>query len=312
MESFDTWYQSTLKGPITVLESERKLLARRVGIAWGVIGLSALAILDAVRRSPLTEYMDGGDVIQWLVISTMAVGAGGAGVQKWLTGDYRHRFKSKVLPPVLTTLSDRLRHHPEEGVPERVFAAADFFPGRAIAGFEGEDLIAGEVDGHAMAMCEVQVTWQVALSKSDKTTSGWFFEAPSARVASSRVLLVSRDYRMVKAFWAKKEDREIDFATDAAFSGAFRVYARDEAAARAFLTPETRDMLVALKGQVEAPLLVSFNGDKLYGLLPSSEAFLEPTLFTSLTDAGTLKRHLAVIRMAVEAVRTLGHRRARA
>ena len=298
------FYYEELYPELEKLEKERLAVRKRLFFSFAVIGVAALFFLKATYEMP-----HGGDIAFWIVAAAM--GTGGF-VYRWLTDDYRRRFKANIFRRLITRIDPTLLYNPAGMVPRTLFQLSGLF-GDDIDYYDGNDLIRGTIGDTPLEFSDLKVEKETRDSKGRRHRvtifAGTFIVTEFHKNFQHTVKVypdVAEKYLGVVGGWLQgMTSGKLVRMDSPAFEKEFKVVADDAVEAHYLLTPNIMEKLVQLRKKADAPVYLSFRLDKLFIAIANGGDWFEPTLFKSLLGVDIFKSYIENLNLVLGIVEDL-------
>lgn len=202
-------------------------------------------------------------------------------------------YKEQVISRVVGLLVENGKYQPDHGISEQVFTASELYstPDR----YHSEDLISGKIGQTPFSFSEVHAeerqTHTDSKGRSHTTWvtlfKGFMFVADFNKDFSARTVVARDTLFHFGSNRVKLENVE--------FEKRFDVYSSDQVEARYILSPSMMERLVALDKKFGDNVVASFYHSSVIIGISNSHNHFEASLWTPITDAGTLQREFNII-----------------
>ena len=285
---FDAFYVKHLIPAISLLEVERKKVARRIWLWLLLIVPSGTALTWHLFETAANEF----------VVVTVFAGSviGVIWVLTVLRVRYDRNFNSGIVKPIICFFDPSLDYTPDGCVAKTLFDQARFYEGAPPERYSGEDLVEGMLGKTRMCFSEItaqRVTLVKSKSGSDTervTTlfKGVFFSADFNKFFSGATFVFPD--RAEKLFGSigqmlqswHTEHGQIVKLEDPEFERAFVVYSNNQIEARYILTPALMQRLLDFRRRSKRKPQFSFVGSNLNIGLNRGGKLFESRLFRTL------------------------------
>ena len=301
------FYYDTLYGDLKELEEERQKIARKLITLFVILGLVAAAIMLAI-------YRESGGMHDGMIFVAFAGVAIGAFAMKFMTKDYTHDFKFRIIRPMIHAIEDDLVYRPNDRLSETLFERSGIFRQR-IDRYNGNDLVTGTIEGTDLRFSDVHAEYRTKDSKGRTSWhtifQGLFIMAEFNKHFKGRtVILPDRAEKLFGSLvgsWlqSKNFSREaLVKMDDPAFEKAFVVYGTDQIEARYILTHAMMKRLLDFKKRSKEEIFVSFVGSHIHVAVSGGDRF-EPAVFKSLLSYEQAMAYIATLKLAIGIVEEL-------
>jgi hypothetical protein len=216
--------------------------------------------------------------------------------------NYRAHFKKDVVASLVRAVQPGARYFPDRHLKREVYDQSRLFR-MQLDKFRGDDLLQGSVGDTPFECSELDASYTTGSGKNSTTHrvfTGLFFRIDFDRDCAGHTVVKS-----VEAKGADRAGMEAVELGDAAFEEAFTAWSTQPDAARALLTPELRERLVALDNRVAASLHFAFAGRTVYAAADYGKQLFEPGIVSALKES-ELRALAAPFALADDLVRALG------
>lgn len=287
LSRLDAFYDVTLKPKLDAVDERRR------EVRWLII--KALMIL-----LPPIAVLIAGDLLDGILPFSSVIAMVGAGV--WLVAgfvfvivkyflpgvtayaNYRSRFKQDVVAEIFKVVCPSAVYDSAQGITNAVFDAPGLFNTRGA--FDSDDRVRGHIGRTPFEASEVGRAYSTGTGRHSRSYTvfrGLFFHLDSNQHVNGVTLVEPRQAQSHQI--GKREGlRTISFV-DTAFEDEFKVYASDEAQARALLTPAMTEHLLTLRRHAGQPVFLAFKGRRLYVAVHYDRKLFEPGIAVSTSKS---------------------------
>jgi Protein of unknown function (DUF3137) len=201
--------------------------------------------------------------------------------------NYRSRFKQEVVAEIFKVVCPSAVYDSVHGVTAAVFDAPGLFNTRGA--FESDDRVRGRIGRTPFEASEVGRAYSTGSGRHSRSYTvfrGLFFHLESNQHVNGVTLV--EPSRAESHQIGKREGLSVVSFPDTAFADEFKVYASDEAQARALLTPAMREHLVTLRGHAGQPVFLAFKDRRVYVGVHYGRKLFEPGVAVS-TSKGAVR-----------------------
>ncbi len=284
------------------------VLARERRAAWAMLAALWLGLLlpAGLLGSFLIRLGGGGGYL-------LAALAGAASVAAWLSPavlyPFKHRFKRKILKPLLEDAFEAVTYAPLGSVSALDLEASLLFKSVPAEEVTGEDLVRGQRDGVRVRFSEIraggglkQKSWlgRTRITYEAPAFHGLLFVADFNKPSPGIVVAYPERWLLAHPLIELERVR----LEDPRFERHFKVFASDRVFAFYALSPVFMEALAAF-AEIAGPLAFSVVYGKLYLALPGSRNRLEPPLFGSLFSPGLYQGFLQEVELFLRLVEAL-------
>lgn len=301
------FYYKTLYPKLQKLEEERIKIRFRLILAIVAIALITLFVIIALARKNIF------DVNFFVVFGMVSFGIFTA-LMKYLSKDYRKRFKNEIFKPLIHAIDPKLKYLEENHVSQMNFQASTLFatPDR----LSGNDHISGVIDGVSIEFSDIHAEKK---NKDSKNNSSWstifqglyiITDFPKSFQGKTLVLpdKAQKTFGNLIGGWLQSKNftqEQLIKMDDIAFEREFVVYATDQIEARYILSHSLMQKIVILKQKAKHDVYLSFINNHLYIAIDFNKDLFEPTFFSSLLDYKVAMEYIQVLSMTVGLVEEL-------
>jgi len=295
-QSFGSFYDTTLKSKLSVLENERKAVVDKFKLYGGIaIALGILLLFFKAGIFPL--IIAGGGIFYFYQQQSKLFGA---------------KYKHEVIRLLVT--SQGLNYDPDRRIDRADYDRSKLFV-KKINRYYGDDFVSGIVGKTTIRFSEL-FTQLESGSQDDKTLDtifrGIFFIADFNKkfIGETFVLpdvsekLFGSIGSMIQGLnFARPELVKLE---DPEFEKNFAVYSTDQVEARYILSTSLMQRILEFKKDAASTISLSFIDSHVYIAIPINKNLFEaPSFFKSIDNYRQLATYHGYITMCVEIVETL-------
>ncbi|NME72243.1 DUF3137 domain-containing protein [Flammeovirga aprica] len=202
------------------------------------------------------------------------------------SGDFRKKYKEKIVKPIVTMIDDTWIYKPEEKITQKQYISSLLYEDR-IDFYTGNDLIEGVIEQTDFKCSELVTQYEVKNTSKNKnwhtTFRGLFFHADFNKYFTAATFVRTRrnGIKVDKSF-------KVVELEDATFSKIFEVRSIDQVEARYILTPSIMEAIVKLYQYYQQPIDISFVGNRVYCAVSFSHSLFEPSSFIPVYDVDVI------------------------
>jgi hypothetical protein len=290
LSRIDTFYDVTLKPKLDAVDDRRR------EVRWLIIK-SLMIVL------PPIAVLIAGDLLDGVLPFSSVIAMVAAGL--WLVAgfvfvivryflpavtayaNYRSRFKQDVVAEIFKVVCPSALYDSVQGVTAAVFDAPGLFNTRGA--FDSDDRVRGRIGRTPFEASEVGRAYSTGTGRHSRSYTvfrGLFFHLDSNQSVNGVTLVEPR--RAQSHQIGEREGLSAVSFDDTAFEDEFKVYASDEAQARALLTPAMTEHLVRLRGHAGEPVFLAFKDRRVYVAVHYGRKLFEPGVAVS-TSKGAVR-----------------------
>ena len=305
-EDFYAFFQSTLMPIVDALEEERKQLVKKIYTA------ATIAIIFIIIYSIITSFLSS-------LIYAAIGGAIGYFIwyqPKWQ--EFRSRFKTEVIGPILKFCNENLEYNHTEGISRAEFLKSSIFDTGGDR-FLSEDLVTGKIGSTTIRFSEVH-TQQKHEIKANKGTSGlkrWttlfkgvVFIADFNKHFNGRTVVLTdqaeKKLGSIGSFFQKMNSSRDPLVKmeNIEFEKAFVVYSSDSTEAHYILTPSLMERILSLRLRFSG-LQLAFYNSIVFISIPFKENLFEAKPFETLSGHSAIEKYYSQLKMFIGIVEEL-------
>lgn len=305
---FKTFFDTTLRQEILLLEEERKKVARKVWwINFGGIAAILLSLVLFLVIFILALMLAIGVVFGWVFLYKRAI------------KDFKSQFKEVVIRKVVGFLGPNLSYQPEARLDHGTYMASGIFP-RSPDRYHGDDYVDGTLDKTALRFSELHTEYKTESRDSKGNTRthwhtifrGLFFVADFNKTFQGKTLVLpDAAERMFgkllgQMFQSWNKGRgELIKLEDPDFEKKFVVYGTDQIEARYILSMSLVKRILDFTTRCARSVHLSFFDNKVAVAVSYDRALFEPQIFSTLLDFGLIKSYYDDMSLAIGIVEEL-------
>lgn len=307
---FAHFYGTGLRRELNELETLRKVVLGKVKILIAVLA-GVFALVAAIGIS-----FDGAR--QATVVAGFICAAAGSFVYRYLTSDYVHQYKLRVVKKIVGFLDPSLEYRARAHISAVRFNSSRIFS-RYPDRMRGDDMVEGTIGETQIAFSEVHAQYKTETSDGDggrrrryhTIFKGLFFVADfNKKFYGKTVVLPDTAEKLfggVGSFFQKVSRPGDEFIKmdDPEFEKHFVVYADDQIEARYVLSTSLMRRILDFKTKTGKRIYVSFVGSEVFVAIPYKKDLFEPKVFTTITGFGDVKRFFDDLQLALGIVEDL-------
>ncbi|MDY0116090.1 MAG: DUF3137 domain-containing protein [Sulfurimonadaceae bacterium] len=301
------FYYKTLYPKLQKLEVEREKIRFRLILAIVFIAFIALFIFIALMRQNIISF-------DFFVIFGIFSFAIITFLIKYLSKDYKKRFKDEIFQPLIHAIDPNLKYLEENHLSQSKFEASSLFstPDR----LSGNDHISGIIDGITIEFSDILAEKKQKNSKGKDNWStlfqGLYIITDFPKNFHGKTLVLpdkaQKTFGNLIGGWLQSNNfskEQLVKMDDIIFEKEFVVYATDQIEARYILSHTLMQKIVTLKQRAKHDVYLSFKNNHLYIAIAYGKDLFEPTLFSSLLDYKVAMEYIQVLHMTVGLVEEL-------
>ncbi|WP_458700518.1 DUF3137 domain-containing protein [Sulfurospirillum sp. 1307] len=232
---------------------------------------------------------------------------------KYKVAGFSSLYKDFVIERLVSFVDSSLRYNKNGLIPKYEYISSNLFTDK-IDRFNGDDLVAGKIDGVDIRFCELHHQVKVKTQKGQthyKTIfQGLFFTANfNKNFKGKTIILPDRSEKIFgnisHIFQSISTKGELVKLDNPEFEREFVVYSSDQIEARYILSHSLMQSILDLKKLIGKNLHISFINSKIYIAIDFNKQLFEPKVYKKLTDFSEIKFYFQVISIAVEIVKIL-------
>lgn len=288
------FYYENLFPALEELENERKSLRRRTAIT---------AFAYTIIMAMLTNTLD--DANGFIIFVYFALGTV---IYKFMIRDYTHKFKMKIIKPLVHAIDNSLLYSSKTHISEYLFNRSDLFsePDR----ISGNDYVKGKVDGINIQFSDIHAEKRKRSSKGKSRWStifqGLFIIADFNKSFDGQTVVLpdsaQSSFGDLIGNWLQSKNMardELVKMDDPEFEKEFVVYSTNQIEARYILSHSLMKKLLIFKHKSKHPLHVSFTGNHIHMALDYDKDLFEPSVFRSLLDYKVAMEYVRTLHLAI-------------
>lgn len=283
----DAFYDVTLKPKLDAVDSRRR------EVRWLIIK-SLMIVLPPIAVLVAGDLLDGvlpfSSVIAmvaagvWLVAGFVFVIARYFLPAVTAYANYRSRFKQDVVAEIFKVVCPSAVYDPVQGITAAVFDAPGLFNTRGA--FDSDDRVRGRIGRTPFEASEVGRAYSTGTGRHSRSYTvfrGLFFHLDSNQSVNG-VTLVEPRRAKAHQIGVREGLSAVSFV-DSAFDDEFKVYASNQAQARALLTTAMTEHLLALRQHAGQPVFLAFKDRRVYVAVHYDRKLFEPGVAVSTSKS---------------------------
>jgi type IV secretory pathway VirB2 component (pilin) len=307
---FAHFYATGLRSELNDLETLRKIVLGKVKVLIAVVigifvGIAAIGLsFDGARQA--------------MVVAGFILTAGGSFVYRFLTSDYVHQYKLRVVKKIVAFIDPSLTYWPRRHISAVRFNSSRIF-NRYPDRMRGDDMVEGKVGGTELAFSEVHAEYKTETSDGSggrrrryhTIFRGIFFIADfNKKFYGKTVVLPDTAEKLfggMGSFLQKIGRPKDEFIKmdDPEFEKLFVVYADDQIEARYVLSPSLMKRIVDFSQKTGKRVYLSFVGSEVFVAIPYKQSLFEPRVFGKITGFKDVRRFFDDLQLALGIVEDL-------
>jgi hypothetical protein len=301
--AFRSFFDTELRPTLVEIEKRRLKIMQRLIIMFGVVLITALAVLGLVAPARST-----GGLIACLIAGGLLCALGW-----WLiVGDYVKVFKQQIIAKIVRYCSEDLDYYPERRITETQFKSSQIF-NHHIDRYRGEDLVKGTIEKTAVQFSEVHAEYKTETtdSKGNRQThwhtifKGLFFIGDFNKHFKGRTAVLPDTAEKLFGFLGQKlqamnfgRDQLVKME-DPEFEKEFVVYGTDQIEARYILSTALMRRILDFKNKTGTKIYLSFVASNVHVAIPSNRNMFEPRIFQTVLDFKLAQEYLNDLEFAM-------------
>jgi hypothetical protein len=310
LSAFAHFYATDLVKDLKQLEIMRKAVLHRViilgAVMVGIVGV-AVAIDFAYRLTG------------WIIFIAIALcGSTGPFLYKFLTSDYVHAFKVRVISKIVAFLDPGLEYAPGGYIEQWKFVSSRIFE-RHPDRYTGDDYIRGKVGETNVELCELHAEYkEEGYSSRGGRRRRWhtifrglFFTADfNKNFYGKTVVLPDTAEKLLGSagtfFQSLNKSRgDLMKMDDPEFEKLFVVYGDDQIESRYVLSTSLMERIVGFRKKTGRPIYLSFVSSQVFVAISYRGGLFEPKVFSSITDFKCMEDYYDNLHLALGIVADL-------
>lgn len=294
------YYKDNIHPHIIELEKERFQIAKKLYLLLIPLSIVSIAGGFLVYKAWEIHGLKFYSLIAILVIIV---------IYKLFTDDFIKKFKNRVIQKIISFVHESFQYRPEMYIDVSEFNESKIFYLKS-NNFYGDDFVWGKVDKTEIKFSEVHARkghgrYQTCIF------DGLFFRADFNKdFNGTTIVLPDSDERLFghlgTVFQSLRKDRgELVYLEDLEFESYFKVYGTDQIESRYILSLSLMRRLVEFRQKMGRNIYLSFNQSSLFIAIPSTIAFFEPRIFSTLLSYDDIMQYFADAQLAVDIVNDL-------
>ncbi len=305
IEELKTFYDATLTGDLTRLESERKKIASRV------VSLYLTGAAGVIISFILFFYIQFFALILFIPVTF-----GFPFVHSRITKGYVSDFKALVIRKIIKFIDPNLDYLPAQCIPMENYMDSNLFRHRPDR-YTGDDYVSGKIGGTELSFSEIHSEYRTQTRSSSGSTQtqyhtifkGLFFTANFNKNFRGETYVLPDIAQ--RAFgnllgnlfqsWNKGRG-ELVKMEDIDFEKLFVVYSSDQIEARYVLSTSLMKRITDYKNKSGKEIYISFRNNRIYVAISYIKNLFEPKIFKTLLDFAIIREYFEDLQLAVSLV----------
>jgi len=304
-------YETSLRGKLENLESTRKNILGRYGIA----------LLLVVVLVGWNYFLASLNPENFLVVISIALSAAGALWYIIVTyqkkTQYRQSFKTNVVNEIVRLYNSDWQYQYDSCISQADYERSGLFP-HHVDRYNGDDLVVGEAEKTDFQFSELHTQYkQVTHDSKGRRQEHWvtifkglFMHADfNKNFSGTTFVLPDTAEKLFGAFGQslqKLSSRgDLVKLENVEFEKLFVVYSSDQVEARYILTPAMMESMVNLSNRYDGKVFFSFVGSRVYFARSFSSGLFEPNLFSSGVNFDDVKEMFELFGMIESLIQEL-------
>ena len=301
------FYYKSLFPILKDLEENRKQLKYRIII----IGIIFTLIYSVIGIFVFNAANADLDILLFALVGYIGIGGF---IYKLLIKDYTAEFKSKIIKPLISVISENLIYSSKTHLPERLFKRSDIFsdPDRV----SGNDYVKGKLDDINLQFSDFHAEKKHKDSKGRTNWStifrGLFLVAEFNKNFKGKTIVLpdtaQSTFGDLIGNWLQsyniKRD-ELVKMDNPEFEKEFVVYSTDQIEARYILSHAIMDKLLRFQKKSNHPVYISFVGDHIHMAIYYDKDMFEPSIFRSLLEYRVAMEYVDTLHLATGIIQEL-------
>lgn len=305
--NFKEFYEEKLVPDLSILDSERKQVRRRIFtiaiIAFFVILLEAKFIPSGIGS--------------WKGLIQITTGMLGFILISISSKNYKKDFKSKIIGKITAYVDESLSYLPESSVSRSEFLRSAIFQ-HSCDSYRGEDHIHGTIDKTAIEFSEVVAKYRTSSGTGSKQKQqysiyfkGIFFIADfNKHFKTQTLVLPDTAEKLFGKFGQKLQSMSFSRGKlvkleDPEFEKEFCVYGDDQVEARYILSPSLMRRILEFKKKWDTKIYLSFVDSKVYIAISLNKNLFETRLFKTIVDYSFIEENVKYLVLLIGIVEDL-------
>ena len=306
-DSFKDFYEEKLVPDLTILDSERKQVSRRI------ITIAVIACIVILLEA---KFIPAG-IGSWKGLIQIVTGIVGFILISLSSRNYKMDFKSKIIGKITTYVDESLTYLPESSVSRAEFLRSTIFQ-HSCDSYRGEDHIHGTIDKTDIEFSEVIAKYKTSTgSGSNKKEQyntyfkGIFFIADFNKHFKSRTLVLPDTAEKLFGKFGQKLQAmsfsrgELIKLEDPEFEKEFCVYGNDQVESRYILSMSLMRRILEFKKKWDKKIYLSFVDSKVYIAISLNKNLFEPKLFKSIVNYNFIEENTTYLLLLIGIVEDL-------
>lgn len=306
-KSFKEFYEEKLVPDLSVLDSERKQVKKRIII------IAVIAFLVIILEA---KFIPSG-IGTWKGVIQVITGVSGFILISLSSRKYKLNFKSKIIGKITAYVDESLAYLPEGTVSKAEFLKSAIFQ-HSCDSYKGEDHISGKIDKTDIEFSEVIAQYKTSTgSGSNKKEQystyfkGVFFVADFNKHFKSRTLVLPDNAEKLFGKFGQKL-QSMSFSRgklikleDPEFEKEFCVYGNDQVESRYILSMSLMRRILEFKKKWGTKIYLSFVDSKVYIAISLNKNLFEPKLFKTIVNYDFIEENITYLLLLIGIVEDL-------
>jgi uncharacterized membrane protein len=294
-KDFEAFYETRLKENLQLLESDRKMILRKCGLALLIFILLLVWNYFLITLVPV-EYLIGISValsatgFLWYILLIYRQKA-----------RYRQSFKSKVVAEIVKSYNQEWQYLFDTCINQSEYKRSGLFP-HQYDRYTGDDFVTGKIEKTDFQFSELHTQYkQVTYGSKGQRHEHWvtifrglFVHADfNKNFSGTTYVLPDTAERLLGTFGQSLQKLsgrgDLVKLENIEFEKRFVVYSSDQVESRYILTPAIMEAMVNLDSRFDGDIYFSFVGSRVYFAKGLSTELFEPNIFRSGVNFGDVK-----------------------
>lgn len=286
-------YRKKLRPRLKRMEIEQRSIRSQVYLLIGtfltIFGALAYIIYDPFGKNFSFNSEMAKNILHYATFIFIAGSVIFFLIYKWLTKEFRNKFKQSIVQEMFSLLLQKSSFSPESHINASDFDRCDLITERYNR-YNGEDHVTGRIGSIEVEFSELHVRHVTGSGKNKRDVTrfrGLFFKCTFDKKVRAPILIHSdvaeRFFgKTIGRFLQKKSKSKYDLVQleSPEFEKLFAVYSTDQIHTRVILNPLTMDRLTQFIKKYKEKIEISVMDNYLYFLVHTNKDHFEPKIFS--------------------------------
>ncbi len=320
-EEFKSFYHSSLRNVLEILEKQRKETLRifwRNRFYFLLISAGLLGVGLLINLLLYSELMpDNFESIPFIVAFVLII----MGIFVLIHFNQKQKkkftdqFKEQIIKPIVQFIHQDLTYYKDGMVSINDFVASNLFL-QYPDNYSGDDLVKGKIGKTDIEFSEIHASYTEKSSDDDKNKTvrlfdGLFFKADFHKDFKGRHYVLpdfaEKRFGSIGKFFQKlnRSHGKMIHLEDPEFEKEFAVYGNDEVEARYLLSMSMMKRILDFKMKTNKNIFIGFVNSCIYIAIPYNNQLFEPKLYGTLLDEEATTSYFLDMNLAISIVEEL-------